>query len=129
MGSIPARGTKHVTLQGMSIPDLTNQQKLEEIYKLTLENNHLLHKLQNRMRMGTAIRIVYWLAILGALGGVYYYIRPVIETVASTTTQTESMFQQFEQLRSQFPETRAIQQFMNQIQPTVTEYLEATTTP
>ncbi len=113
----------------MSIPDLTNQQKLEEIYKLTLENNHLLHKLQNRMRMGTVIRIVYWLAILGALGGVYYYIRPVIETVASTTTQTESMFRQLEQFRSQFPETRAIQQFMNQIRPATAEYSEATTTP
>jgi hypothetical protein len=111
----------------MSTPDLTNQQKLEEIYKLTLENNHILHKLQNRMRMGTVIRIVYWLAILGALGGVYYYIRPILETVASTTTQTENMFNKLEQLRSQFPETRAIQQFMGQIRPVEMQDIGTTT--
>jgi hypothetical protein len=58
--------------------DLTNQEKLEEVYKLTLENNHLLHKMQSRDRIAYIFRVIYWLIILGALGGAYYYIRPFI---------------------------------------------------
>lgn len=101
----------------MSTSDLTNQEKLEETYKLALENNHMLHQIQRRDRMAMTFRIVYWLAILGALGGAYYYIRPVLESVASSGTRAQGLFQQFEELRSQFPETRALQQFINQIRP------------
>ena len=90
----------------MSTPDLTNQEKLEEVYKLCLENNEILHRLQNRYRLGMILRVVYWLAILGALGGVYYYIRPLIDTFATSGTRAQGLFQQFEDLRSQFPETK-----------------------
>jgi hypothetical protein len=77
----------------MSIPDLTNQEKLEEIYKLTLENNDILHKLRNRGRLTIALQIIYWLAIAGALGGVYYYVRPIIESVTMNSTRAGSLFQ------------------------------------
>lgn len=105
----------------MSTSDLTNQEKLEETYKLALENNHMLHQIQRRDRMAMTFRIIYWLAILGALGGAYYYIRPLIDSVASSGTRAQSIFQQFEELRDQFPETRALQQFMDQLRPKNTE--------
>lgn len=96
-------------------PHLNNQEKLEEVYRLTVENNHLLHKIQNRDRIAIIIRIIYWLAILGALGGAYYYVRPFIEGIAANNSRAESMFQQFEQLRSQFPESRAFQEFFSHL--------------
>jgi CHASE3 domain sensor protein len=98
----------------MSI-DLTNQEKLEEVYKLTLENNHLLHKMQSRDRIAYIFRVIYWLIILGALGGAYYYIRPAFEAIKQSNTHAEGVIQQFEQLRSQFPETKAFQQIFDRI--------------
>lgn len=98
----------------MSDPDLTNQEKLEEIYRLTVENNHMLHRIQNRDRIAIIIRVVYWLAILGALGGAFYYIRPFFDSIAANNSRASGVIEQFEQLRSQFPETKAFQQFFDQ---------------
>lgn len=99
----------------MSQSDLTNQEKLEEIYRLTVENNHLLHKMQNRDRITIIFRIVYWLAILGALGGAYYYVRPFVDSIKANNSRASGIIQQFETLRSQFPETRAFQEFFNRM--------------
>jgi hypothetical protein len=95
--------------------DLTNQEKLEEVYKLTLENNHLLHRMQSRDRIAYIFRIIYWLIILGALGGAYYYIRPFFDAIKQSNTHAEGVLQQFEQLRSQFPETKAFQQILEKL--------------
>ncbi len=95
--------------------DLTNQEKLEEVYRLTLENNHLLHKIQTRGRITTIFQIIYWLAIVGALGGAYLYVKPFYEALRSDNSKAKSFLQQFEQLRSQFPETKAFQNLFQQI--------------
>lgn len=101
----------------MSNSDLTNQEKLEEVYKLTLENNHLLHKIQNRSRIGIIFRVIYWLVVLGALGGAYYYVHHFIDSIQANNTKAEGVLQQFEQLRSQFPETKAFQELLHQFNP------------
>jgi hypothetical protein len=102
----------------MSDSDLTNQEKLEEVYRISLENNHLLHQIQSRARIAVVFRVIYWLAILGALGGSYYYIRPFLESITAGNSRAEGVMQQFEQLRSQFPESKAFQEFFNQLKPT-----------
>ena len=94
----------------MSTSDLTNQEKLEEVYRLTLENNHLLHKMQYRDRVSFIFRVVYWLAILGALGGAYFYVSHFFDSIKASNSRAEGILQQFEQLRSQFPETKAFQE-------------------
>ncbi len=114
MGSIPARGTITWYTFCMSESDLTNQEKLEEVHRLTLENNHILHKIQNRERITTILRIVYWLIILGVLGGAYYYVRPFVDSIAGNKSRADGIINQFETLRSQFPETKAFQEFFNQ---------------
>jgi len=98
----------------MKEQDLTNQEKLEEIYKITLENNHILHKIQNRERITIIIRIVYWLIIIGALGGAYYFISPFIESIRHSSTKADGVLRQFEEFRAQFPETKALQQLFHQ---------------
>ena len=109
----------------MSNSDLTNQEKLEEVYRLTVENNHLLHKMQNRDRITTIFRVIYWLAIVGALGGAYYYIRPFVDSIKSNNSKAEGIISQFDKLRSQFPEAQAFRQIFNHMQ----EPNPATTTP
>jgi hypothetical protein len=101
--------------------DLTNQEKLEEIYRVSLENNHLLHRMQARTRITAIFQLIYWLAILGALGGAYLYIRPVFDAIQNNNTKAEGVIQQFEMLRSQFPETKAIQGFFNQLKGAATD--------
>jgi hypothetical protein len=102
----------------MSDSDLTNQEKLEEVYRITLENNHILHKIQSRDRIAMTFRIVYWLVILGVLGGAYYYVRPFVDSIRESNSRANGVMEQFEQLRSQFPEARAFQEFFDQFKGT-----------
>ncbi|MBP9782366.1 MAG: hypothetical protein KBC50_01380 [Candidatus Pacebacteria bacterium] len=83
--------------------DLTNEQKLEEIYKLTLENNHILHGLRNRFRVATVFRVIYWLAIIGALGGAYYYVRPAIDTMNVYQERFNTILHQYPEAKLLFP--------------------------
>ena len=97
----------------MSHEDLTNQEKLEEIYKMTLENNQILHGMRSRERIANALRIVYWLIILGAIGGAVYVVSPVLNSVVKNKGKIETTLQQFEQMRESFPETKAINGLLN----------------
>jgi hypothetical protein len=102
----------------MSTEDLTNQEKLEEVYKLTLENNQILHGMRSRERVANAVRIIYWLIIIGSLVGTYYYVSPLLDMLLSKRGQVDDTLKQFEQLRSQFPETKALQDVLNKIKGT-----------
>lgn len=94
---------------------MTNQEKLEEVYRLTLENNHLLHRMQSRDRVSFIFRIIYWLAILGALGGAYFYASHFFDTIKANNSRAEGVIHQFEELRSQFPETKAFQELFRRM--------------
>ncbi|MDB5260664.1 MAG: hypothetical protein JWN37_895 [Candidatus Nomurabacteria bacterium] len=95
--------------------DLNNQEKLEAIYKMTLQNHEILQGMRSRERLGNIVRIVYWLIILGAIGGVYIYVKPLLQSVSDNKSKVQDTLNQFEKLRSQFPETKAIQEFFNQM--------------
>jgi hypothetical protein len=95
--------------------DLNNQEKLEAIYKMTLENHEILQGMRSRERLGNIVRIVYWLIILGAIGGVYIYVKPLLQSVSENRGKIQQTLDQFENLRSQFPESHALQQFFQQM--------------
>ena len=97
----------------MSNTDLTNQQKLEEVYELTLENNSMLRSMRRQQHIANAFRFIYWLVILGVLGGAYYYVRPVISSITNNKDKINETLQQFEGIRSQFPETKLFEQFFH----------------
>ena len=99
----------------MTTSDLTNQEKLEEIYHLTVENNTMLHSMHNRERLAMIIRTMYWLMIIGALGGTYYLARPLIDSISKNTMKADDVLQKVEDLRSQLPETKALKQMLGQI--------------
>ncbi len=104
----------------MSGTDLTNQEKLEEVYRITVENNHILHGMRNRERVANALRIVYWLVIILSLAGAYYYIRPVIDLFTTNKDKVDQTLMQFQELQQQLPQMKVFQQFLNNLKSSET---------
>ena len=97
----------------MSGTDLNNQEKLEEVYHMTLENNEILRAMRKEQHIETAFRFIYWLVILGALGGAYLYVRPVIKAVSDNKTKLQEALDQFNQIRSQLPGSQLFNGFLH----------------
>ncbi len=97
--------------------DLNNQEKLEEVYHMTLENNEILRSIRRQQHISNAFRFLYWLIILGALGGAYYYIRPAVNAITDNKQKIDSTLQQFNELRSQLPESKLINQVLEGLNP------------
>jgi hypothetical protein len=56
-----------------------NESNIEELLrantKLLEENNHILHKLHNYQKWARAMRVFYWLIVLGSLFGAYFFVQ------------------------------------------------------
>ncbi len=96
--------------------DLSNQEKLEEVYKVTIENNEILRSLRRQQRIANAFRILYWLVILISIGGAYYYVRPIVTAFTGNSIKVQEGLNQFDVLRKQFPEAQLLEKFINSIQ-------------
>lgn len=51
---------------------------LEENLELSKENNELLKKVRNTQKLAQIYRIVYWVVIIGASYGAYYFVQPYV---------------------------------------------------
>jgi uncharacterized membrane protein YccF (DUF307 family) len=60
------------------------QEKIEKLERLTKENNRILHKMQNHIRLGTIMRVLYWVVIIGVMLGIYHYLQPFMEQMLGT---------------------------------------------
>ena len=105
--------------------DLNNQEKLEEVYKMTHENNEMLHSMLRQQYLATAFRVVYWLVILGAIGSTYYFIgpivRPIISAFTSNSIKMEDTIGQLNQLRTQFSDKNLLNEVVKNLKPQVVE--------
>lgn len=52
---------------------------LKKTLELSQENNKMLHSIKRGMLWGRVMRVAYWIIILGAAIGAYYYIEPYID--------------------------------------------------
>lgn len=95
--------------------DLNNQEKLEAVYQMTLENNDILRTIRRQQYFANALRALYWLVVIGALGSAYYFVRPVVTALSNNSGKVEETVNQFNQLRSQLPETKLINQVINSL--------------
>ncbi|MEK7641684.1 MAG: hypothetical protein AAB365_01670 [Patescibacteria group bacterium] len=59
---------------------------LERTYKLTEENNEILRKMRRANRFSLALRIGYWVIILGLTVGAFYFIQPYVDALIDTYT-------------------------------------------
>jgi hypothetical protein len=54
------------------------QEKIEDLERITKDNNKVLHTIQSHMRMGTVMNILYYFVIIGSMVGAYYYFQPIV---------------------------------------------------
>lgn len=57
---------------------------LERTYKITEENNEILKSIRRISRFGAALKIFYWLLIIGLSVGAFYFLQPYIDFLTST---------------------------------------------
>ncbi len=58
---------------------------LEETAELTRETSVLVKKIHRHVMMGSVLRVVYWIIIIGASLGAFWLIQPYIDSVRSFT--------------------------------------------
>jgi hypothetical protein len=63
--------------------DIQEKRLLEESVALARENNRLIKKIRNAALWGRAVRIVYWVLIIGVAIGAFYFLQPYVEGVRS----------------------------------------------
>ena len=59
--------------------DPESKKLLEETFRLTEENNKILHSLRRSMHIQRIMSILYWTLIIGSAVGAYYFIQPYID--------------------------------------------------
>ncbi|MCX6756970.1 MAG: hypothetical protein NTW35_02340 [Candidatus Nomurabacteria bacterium] len=99
----------------MKTSDLTNQEKLEEIFEMTKENHEILIGIRRQQYVANAFKFLSWIVILASLGGAYYYVKPVVDSFNQNKSKIDDTLKQFNDLRSQLPETKLLDQVMQSI--------------
>ena len=70
--------------------DSEDKQIIRENLKITKENNKMLRKMRRSLWIGNVTRILYWVIIIGASLGAYYYLQPYIDSAKETLGQIQS---------------------------------------
>lgn len=96
--------------------NLTNEEKLDAIYEMTRENHEVLKTIRRQQYFSTITRLLYWLIVLGLIGSTYYYVRPFIGLLTNNAANIEEKFMQFNQLKSQLPDSKIIDQVIQGLQ-------------
>ncbi|MDQ3245185.1 MAG: hypothetical protein M3P22_02490 [bacterium] len=73
---------------------------LEETLALAKENNEMLHKVRGVQKQATFFRVVYWVFIILAGIGAFYFIQPYIDAVTNGVGEAKSTLSSFKDLFS-----------------------------
>ena len=58
--------------------NLTNEEKLDRMLKLTEENNKMLRSMHRSQTVSNIFRLLYWTLIIASIAGAYYFIKPML---------------------------------------------------
>ena len=61
--------------------DPESKKLLEETLTLAQENNKILHSMRSSMRWARFMSTIYWLVIIGASIGAYYFVEPYLNKI------------------------------------------------
>ena len=109
-------GLKNDILLCMHIRDLTNEEKLDAIYEMTKENHEILKTIRKQNYFSTAFRVLYWMLVIGFIGGAYFYVRPFVGMLTGNASKIEEMVTKLDQFKNTFPETKVFNQMLQGIQ-------------
>lgn len=80
--------------------DSQDRELLQKTFQLAEENNAMLRKMRRSMRVANAMRIVYWLIIIGLSVGALYFIQPYIDQLLQVYSGAQSDLQSLQNLVS-----------------------------
>ena len=72
-----------------------DKQILKKTLELAQENNKMLHSIRRGMWWGRITRIIYWVLIIGASIGAYYYLTPYIDSAIGAYGNVKGDLQSF----------------------------------
>ncbi len=64
---------------------------LERTYKISEENNKILHTIRRYHRISFLTKIAYWVIIIIISMGAYFLIQPFVEMISGFTTQFQDV--------------------------------------
>ncbi|MBX4210645.1 hypothetical protein KW783_01605 [Candidatus Parcubacteria bacterium] len=62
------------------------KEMLERALNLAEENNKMLRGMRRSMRVGTILRVVYWIIIIGLAFGSFYFLQPYLNQLGEVYT-------------------------------------------
>lgn len=82
-----------------------SHEKLEEVLKLSKENNRMLQKMRRNAAIGGIIKIVFYAILIGLPVALYYYILgPYIDQLQEVYTGIQGEIEGVRQLRDSLPD-------------------------
>jgi hypothetical protein len=69
-----------------------------ENLELARENNRLLQQMRRSQKISSAMRVLYWLVILGASIGAFYAFQPYLDQLKNVYGGANDVLQGFQQI-------------------------------
>ena len=69
------------------------REMLKKALELSQENNKILHSIKRHLLIGRIFRIIYWVVIIGAAIGIYYYMEPYLDAIKGAYNSIKTDFQ------------------------------------
>lgn len=77
---------------------MNNQEQMDELVRLTRENNKMLRSLKTHANVGLTMKVLYWVIVLGFVFGAYYYFAPIMDMFTGDTHATDDAFNRFSEV-------------------------------
>jgi hypothetical protein len=96
--------------------DPETKKMLEENLRLSKENNDILKKMVRIHRWTQIYRVIYWVLILGASFGAYYFIQPYIDSLLNYYGSVSDSVDTIKKVGTSVPDLKHVQDLLNQMQ-------------
>lgn len=72
--------------------------------KLSEENNKMLRGIRRNARLASFLRAFYWLLVIGAAFGTYYFVQPYLDAVLKGYNEMQKGVEKVNNITAQFPD-------------------------
>ncbi len=95
--------------------DPETKRLLEENLALTKETNHLMKKIVSAQRWGRVFHVLYWVLIIGASVGAYYFIQPYLQLVLGNYDAIMKGLDNVQKTTSSLPDSSSINSILDKL--------------
>lgn len=83
--------------------DFHEKESFDKLVALTEENNKLLRKMWRATRVAGFMRLFYWVLVIGASIGAFYYLQPYIDQLMAVYSGLNDSIGSFQSLIGHTP--------------------------